>query len=75
MIADMICENIWADKRDQQSYIVSLSDFFAMSFATDSSDIPPGQPRAGYTLPVFACAAAIAALRQLNLPEPNIALT
>ncbi|MEB3210699.1 MAG: cobalt-precorrin-5B (C(1))-methyltransferase, partial [Leptolyngbyaceae bacterium] len=24
------------------------------------------QPRAGYTLPVFACAAAIAALRQLN---------
>lgn len=75
MIADMICENIWADKRDQQSYIVSLSDFFAMSFATDSSDIPPGQPRAGYTLPVFACAAAIAALRQLNIPEPNVALT
>jgi cobalt-precorrin-5B (C1)-methyltransferase len=28
------------------------------------------EPRAGYTLPVFACAAAIAALRWLRHPEP-----
>jgi cobalt-precorrin-5B (C1)-methyltransferase len=29
-----------------------------------------GSPRAGYTLPVFACAAAIAALRYLQRPQP-----
>jgi cobalt-precorrin-5B (C1)-methyltransferase len=29
-----------------------------------------GSPQAGYTLPVFACAAAIAALRYLQQPQP-----
>ncbi len=31
--------------------------------------MPPTTPRAGYTLPVFACAAAIAALRWLRTPQ------
>ncbi|PSB29937.1 cobalt-precorrin-5B (C(1))-methyltransferase CbiD [Stenomitos frigidus] len=31
--------------------------------------MPPPPPRAGYTLPVFACAAAIAALRWLRQPQ------
>ncbi|HEY9655450.1 MAG TPA: cobalt-precorrin-5B (C(1))-methyltransferase CbiD, partial [Crinalium sp.] len=35
--------------------------------------LPP--PRAGYTLPVFACAAAIAALRWLRQPQPIAAVT
>ncbi len=31
----------------------------------------PNQPRSGYTLPVFACASAIAALRHLLNPDQN----
>ncbi len=32
----------------------------------------PASPRSGYTLPVFACAAAIAALRHLHTMEPLV---
>ena len=34
--------------------------------------IPPSEPRAGYTLPVFACASAIAALQKLLNPEHSL---
>ncbi|MEM9448275.1 MAG: cobalt-precorrin-5B (C(1))-methyltransferase CbiD [Cyanobacteria bacterium P01_E01_bin.6] len=38
------------------------------------TDSPQHPPRTGYTLPVFACASAIAALQQLNTTDPTFSL-
>lgn len=46
----------------------------AQPLLNQPTDLPLHPPKTGYTLPVFACASAIAALQQLNTTDPTFSL-